>query len=212
MSDNMSLPEYIFLDARGIIIKVPYDLAKKSLVLEDYVSQCKDKKKPYYLNYSSDVVHELIDYLSGKTIKNEYNIDKLIDELALEKNVQKKSTSTRSLENFEALFKIRKYLLAISQLQMGNYQITEHHLTMISYEFSKFNDYFNNEDVNKDLTSDLKNLFNKKFGSRSIFEGDINKGDHYINKVNKFLGLLSDGLEKEKCRAHIIKFSTYLNN
>jgi hypothetical protein len=73
--------EYLNLDARGTIIKIPYDTAKKSPVLKAYIDN--GNKEAYYLNYSAKVVNKLVDYLLDNNEFNE-NIKKICDELCID--------------------------------------------------------------------------------------------------------------------------------
>ena len=62
---------FLLLDARGTIIKIPYELAKKSPILNNYIeNEWKDNNEPYYLNYSEESVHTFLDYLSGDVIND----------------------------------------------------------------------------------------------------------------------------------------------
>ena len=74
---------FLLLDARGTIIKIPQELAKKSPILNNYIeNEWKDNNEPYYLNYSKETVHTFLDYLSGETI-TDYKCYRIYNELIL---------------------------------------------------------------------------------------------------------------------------------
>lgn len=70
--------EYFIIDARGIHIKIPLQIANKSHILRNT-----DSSIPYYLNYSSDIVHQMVDYLSdiNDQLDVSHTIKKLMKEL-----------------------------------------------------------------------------------------------------------------------------------
>ena len=74
---------FLLLDARGTIIKIPYELAKKSPILNNYMeNEWNDNNEPYYLNYSKESVHTFLDYLSGENI-TDYKCYRIYNELML---------------------------------------------------------------------------------------------------------------------------------
>jgi len=73
--------EYLNLDARGTLIKIPVDAAKKSPVLKAYVDN--GNKEAFYLNYSADTVNKFVDYILDNNEFNE-NIIKICDELCVD--------------------------------------------------------------------------------------------------------------------------------
>jgi len=79
--DGENTEEYLTLDARGTLIKIPYDTAKKSPVLKAYIHN--GNKKPYYLNYSAKIVNNLIDYLEYDDMYSK-KICRICDELCVD--------------------------------------------------------------------------------------------------------------------------------
>lgn len=60
---------YITLNARGTLIDVPYEIAKKSPVLLAYIERWNTKNEPYVINYSADIVHKMLDRLNNVSIE-----------------------------------------------------------------------------------------------------------------------------------------------
>jgi hypothetical protein len=62
--------ELVNLSARGTIIQVPLEIIKRSDIIRDWYE--KQKSSSFYMNYSPDVVHKFIDYLTDKCALNGY--------------------------------------------------------------------------------------------------------------------------------------------
>src|SRR5579872_3051110 len=76
--------EFMQLNARGVIITIPFDIALQSGVLTTFINgPWKDNKEPFYLNYSSKTVHLLLDALNGEKIKDYTPIEKLMNFLSI---------------------------------------------------------------------------------------------------------------------------------
>ena len=98
--------DFILLDARGTIIKIPIDspLIKFSEVLKVWLStpMKKDNEISYYLDYNPQIIHELLDYLNGDDINIENKLNKIIDELLID---------IKFLENYSNISFIDKSLI-----------------------------------------------------------------------------------------------------
>ena len=82
----MDNTKYYILDCRGTLIKVKKDFIKKSEVLKTYYLSDKfNNDSNYYLDYSSNSVHLLIDYINGQDIEmcDFLKIYKVYDELII---------------------------------------------------------------------------------------------------------------------------------
>jgi len=71
---------FISFDARGIIIKIPIDIAFKCEVIKNIFSH-KKENETYFLNYCAEEVHLFFDYLSGRNIKNKNKIKEICEEM-----------------------------------------------------------------------------------------------------------------------------------
>lgn len=69
--------DYFNLDARGTIIKIPKNIAFKSSVL-------KKSETSHYLNYSPDIVHQAMNYLSNMKVKMNEELEILFKELNID--------------------------------------------------------------------------------------------------------------------------------
>lgn len=80
----------IKLNARGTIIEIPKEIAFKSHVLETSQKELWKKidQEPYFLNYDSSLVHKLVDYLSGRQIKDISKLKDIADELLIDIQIQ----------------------------------------------------------------------------------------------------------------------------
>lgn len=88
------LMETIKLSARGTIIEVPKDVIKKSPVITAFLDgNWSDSSSAYYLNYSAETVHLIIDFLSDNyNYFGEIDFDKIkkiSDELIIENKISK---------------------------------------------------------------------------------------------------------------------------
>lgn len=58
--------ELFKINARGTLIQIPIDIAKISEVFKALINNdWKDTREPFYLNYSPDSVHKLLDFING---------------------------------------------------------------------------------------------------------------------------------------------------
>ncbi len=80
----MDFKEFAILNARGKMIQIPVSVAKLSPVLEKWVTgDWKDSRTSYFLNYSSEVIHLLLDHISVAPVKKTFALQAIMSELLI---------------------------------------------------------------------------------------------------------------------------------
>lgn len=97
--------EYLMLDVRGTDIKVPIEIIKQSPVIDTFINtEMKKDDEKYYLNYSPETVHLMIDYISNKNVENINLIKDISDELLI--NIDFNKYNKNMLVNIGLLYDI----------------------------------------------------------------------------------------------------------
>ncbi len=101
---------YLSLDARGTIIKVPQDIIFKSEVIKtSFNDRWKKTNEPYYLNYDPSVVHKMIDYLSGREISDMVELKYIAEELLVNILPVQKVLLTPEFVVYNSVILMKKY-------------------------------------------------------------------------------------------------------
>jgi len=166
--------QYITLDARGVMIKITHEIAKKIPVLKAYIEY--GNEKPYYLNYSAETVHNLIDYMSGRMVymeKIKYICGELCIDLTgdLMENLSKdKSENNNLISDFRIIARGTEIICPGIVLKYSDYLrdeiIKSENSTIVCdynpFYINKIIDYLYNDDLYdmlKNFNDDISSLY-----------------------------------------------------
>jgi hypothetical protein len=79
------MDNYLNLDARGTIIKIPRSIIEnKSQVISRWIANWESDKDAFYINRDPNIVHNLVNYVSGYKYEITDSLYELCDELMIE--------------------------------------------------------------------------------------------------------------------------------
>jgi hypothetical protein len=115
-------PEYININARGIVIRAPINIMEKSPIMKEWIDSWRttNKTTEYYINRQSKDIHNLIDYLSGFCYERSMRLSEILDELGLNpvnckeeiKEIMDKIINTKENHLYMADYKIDKSMVS----------------------------------------------------------------------------------------------------
>jgi len=187
--------QYITLDARGTLIKVPSSIINKSKVLSK-----SENLKSYYLNYSGDIVHKMIDFLYGYPMISNLDsiMSNLMDELEItdfrwlsykNKIDQKISHFIHSICRLNHLFDYTNETIATkySKFLKIEYNGKPHHdLRLLPYEkMNNIDEFIDTIKKDKEIVDNLYKISSIRNKYESLMQNFLVSCDALVNALDK---------------------------